>query len=102
MKYKKEFKDEHPETVGETDSHFDLSNYCDWLESKYDEIKSDSDRKCHLDTKIEEVYKIAIKLGLNDEHSLFKKELRNIAVAAIDHSNSKIGYLLHKESNKYT
>lgn len=32
-KYEKEFRAAHPETVGETDSEFDLDNYKDFLES---------------------------------------------------------------------
>ena len=37
MKHKEQFRIAHPETVGETDSHFDLSNYADWLDNEYDE-----------------------------------------------------------------
>lgn len=36
-KYEKQFRKEKPETIGETDQHFDLDNYKDWLESKLDE-----------------------------------------------------------------
>jgi len=36
MKYEKQFRIDHPETVGETDSHFDLDNYKDWLEARLD------------------------------------------------------------------
>ena len=43
MKYKKEFKKENPETIGETDYTFDISNYCDWLEEKYEELKIQRD-----------------------------------------------------------
>lgn len=31
---RKQFKKDHPETIGETDSAFDNSNYIDWLEKK--------------------------------------------------------------------
>jgi len=34
MKYKKEFRTAHPETIGETDKEFDISNYIDWLEKQ--------------------------------------------------------------------
>lgn len=34
FKFEKEFRLENPQTVGETDSHFDLDNYKDWLEDK--------------------------------------------------------------------
>jgi hypothetical protein len=32
--FEKEFRKEMPQTIGETDSHFDLDNYKDWLEQK--------------------------------------------------------------------
>jgi ferric-dicitrate binding protein FerR (iron transport regulator) len=32
--FEKQFRLENPQTVGETDSHFDLDNYKDWLEQK--------------------------------------------------------------------
>jgi hypothetical protein len=32
--FEKQFREEMPETLGETDSHFDLDNYKDWLEQK--------------------------------------------------------------------
>ena len=34
FQFNEEFRKDHPETIGETDSHFDLDNYKDWLESK--------------------------------------------------------------------
>lgn len=34
MKFKKEFKNDHPETIGETDKEFDNYNYAEWLENK--------------------------------------------------------------------
>lgn len=30
--FEEEFRLDHPETAGETDRHFDLDNYKDWLE----------------------------------------------------------------------
>jgi len=33
-KFEKSFREAHPETIGETDSHFDLDNYKDWLEKQ--------------------------------------------------------------------
>ena len=33
-KYEKQFRVENPQTIGETDQQFDLSNYKDWLERK--------------------------------------------------------------------
>jgi hypothetical protein len=33
-KYEKQFRAEKPETINESDRHFDLDNYKDWLEEK--------------------------------------------------------------------
>lgn len=32
--FENQFRNEKPETIGETDSHFDLSNYNDFIEEK--------------------------------------------------------------------
>jgi hypothetical protein len=32
--FEHQFRKENPQTIGETDSHFDLDNYKDWLEAK--------------------------------------------------------------------
>ena len=37
-KYEKEFREENPHTIGETDKQFDLDNDKDWLEEKLDDI----------------------------------------------------------------
>lgn len=37
--FEEEFRLDHPETVGETDSHFDLDNYKDWLETQLIEAR---------------------------------------------------------------
>lgn len=37
--FEEEFRLDHPETVGETDSHFDLENYKDWLEAQLIEAR---------------------------------------------------------------
>lgn len=37
--FEEEFRLDHPETVGETDSHFDLDNYKDWLEAQLAEAR---------------------------------------------------------------
>lgn len=42
---RKQFKKEHPETIGETDKAFDDSNYIDWLEAKVEELKQE---KCTI------------------------------------------------------
>ena len=37
--FEEEFRLDHPETVGETDRHFDLNNYKDWLEAQLIEAR---------------------------------------------------------------
>jgi len=37
--FEEEFRLDHPETVGETDSHFNLDNYKDWLEAQLIEAR---------------------------------------------------------------
>ena len=34
FKLEKQFRAENPQTIGETDKHYDLENYKEWLESK--------------------------------------------------------------------
>lgn len=36
LKFEKEFRKEKPETIGETDKHFDLANYAEWLDAKFE------------------------------------------------------------------
>lgn len=43
---RKQFKKDHPETIGETDRSFDDSNYIDWLEN----------RVHNLEEKLKEAY----------------------------------------------
>ena len=38
-RFEEEFRLDHPETVGETDKHFDLHNYKDWLEAQLTEAR---------------------------------------------------------------
>ena len=38
-KFEKEFRLDKPETIGETDRHFDLDNYKDWLEYQLAEAR---------------------------------------------------------------
>ena len=38
-KFEQEFRLDKPETVGETDKHFDLDNYKDWLEEQLSECR---------------------------------------------------------------
>jgi hypothetical protein len=62
--------------------------------------------KSFVDKKIEEIYNVALKLGVENvselEKRLFKSSLRQIAVAAIDEVRHNIGDVLHTESNKCT
>ena len=37
-KFEEQFRKECPQTIGETDQHFDLDNYRDWLEEKLQSI----------------------------------------------------------------
>lgn len=39
MKFEKTFRQEHPETIGETDKRFDEGNYTEWLEKKIVEMQ---------------------------------------------------------------
>ena len=38
-KFEEEFRLDKPETIGETDRHFDLDNYKDWLEFQLAEAR---------------------------------------------------------------
>jgi hypothetical protein len=38
-KFEEEFRLDKPETIGETDRHFDLDNYKDWLEYQLAEAR---------------------------------------------------------------
>lgn len=39
MKFNNEFRKAKPETIGETDSEFDMQNYAEWLESEFEKLK---------------------------------------------------------------
>ena len=54
-KFDKAFRRENPQTIGETDSHFDLSNYTEWLERKIIDI--DTKNKIQLKTITDLIYK---------------------------------------------
>ena len=60
-KFEKEFREAHPETIGETDKHFDLDNYKDWLEQQLvnkndllQRVSQQSELACELLSKISE------------------------------------------------
>lgn len=44
FKFEKQFRTENPQTVGETDSIFDLENYNEWLENKAEELLFEFDK----------------------------------------------------------
>ena len=52
MEFKKQFKEAHPKTIGETDSNFDKSNYIDWIDKEYTQLKAD---KAELLEALEEI-----------------------------------------------
>ena len=62
-KYEKQFRAENPQTIGETDRQYDLSNYKDWLERKLEdatkkliENNEDMDLETLLEINIELIY----------------------------------------------
>ena len=52
-KYEEQFRAENPQTIGETDQQFDLSNYKDWLEKKLDAITQNRAGYINLDDKMD-------------------------------------------------
>ncbi len=68
-KYEKEFREENPQTIGETDQQFDLDNYKDWLEKKLEVV----DEKNRL---IRKWVNIMYEHKINDrENLIFIKEI---------------------------
>ena len=41
MEFKKKFKEAQPETICETDSHFDKSNYIAWIDKEYAQLQAE-------------------------------------------------------------
>ena len=41
----KQFKEDHPETIGEEDRRFDEYNYLEWLEKKYKSKQSETGKR---------------------------------------------------------
>ncbi len=60
MKYEKEFRQSHPETVGEKDNAFDMSNYIDWLDGEF------ASNKLHHDSLVDCGNKILDSLENNE------------------------------------
>jgi len=59
----------------------------------------------HVERKIQEVYLLAVKLGLDNasdfEKEMFQKELARIAVAAVDSMRGDVSMLLMERSRDY-
>ena len=58
---RKQFKIDHPETIGETDSAFDDSNYIDWLESKVQTLTENNLVKQYTEADMDYAYDKGIK-----------------------------------------
>ena len=60
----------------------------------------------HVKNKIDETYKVALKLGLKNatemEQKIFKDMLYQIAVAVNDETRHAVSEILHTQANKYT
>lgn len=63
-------------------------------------------KKTHIEYKIDEVYDIALKLGLdkasNTEKEIFKKALFQIVTTTISDIRHNINNLLYDQDYKYT
>lgn len=80
MKFEKEFRNDNPQTIGETDSHFDLHNYNEWLESKHEQLHSELEKAKELLKELipmaEDAYKGYVKGG--SVHQEMLKEDRDL------------------------
>jgi len=77
----KEFKKEHPETIGETDKTFDQDNYKDWLEIQVMKLRdtqrvndaNTSNEKCTLHNNVsisaDEIMKVAVDKASNNNYT---------------------------------
>lgn len=63
-KFEKEFRADHPETIGETDKEFDLDNYREWLEKQL--------KNCNLDIVSVSVLSVSKKPAAYVEHHLLR------------------------------
>ena len=66
--FEEEFRLDHPETVGETDRHFDLDNYKDWLEAQLIEVRKQL-ALCNVSGRSEQL--AAFAEYCDEEHGLF-------------------------------
>lgn len=55
-----QFRKENPETIGETDSQFDYSNYCEWLEKKFNTHRA---VKC-IEAALKEIHNQEVSIQL--------------------------------------
>jgi len=60
----------------------------------------------YVKSKINETYKVALKLGIKNateiEKKVFKDMLYQITVAVSDEARNKVETVLHEQSDKYT
>ena len=63
-KYEEEFRKDAPQTIGETDKHFDLDNYKDWLEYRMEILETQNKTMLDLLTKCEPC------IRLNEQHEI--------------------------------
>jgi len=63
-KYEKEFREAHPETIGEKDGYFDLDNYKDFLEDKLEKLFAIPVVGGRSEQLKADVFKLANKLAL--------------------------------------
>jgi hypothetical protein len=64
-KFEEQFRKDNPQTIGETDKHFDLDNYKYWLENKLDAIDT-----LPLQTKLEMFYDFLFERGMSKQISV--------------------------------
>ena len=61
--------------------------------------------KTYVENKIDEVYELALRLGLEDrttlEKGVFKLQLKQIALSAVDEVSDNLGAFMHEEHMKY-
>lgn len=81
--FEQEFRLDHPETIGETDTHFDLDNYKDWLEKQLAETR-----------------KQLSLFGVNRSNAIDYKKGFELAMSYIEELTSE-GDLVEEQMNKW-
>jgi len=85
FKYEKEFRKDNPQTVGETDKHYDLDNYKDWLKTRLTQFEE-------MKTALEHINKSADPFLTDDELRSFAEmawRLSNSVLASLSETNEK-------------